>query len=120
MKDENITDKISKVVEDKDITLIHRDSILDERGTLTIDKGCSINWKALLQKHMTEKGYTPSDTIEMILFVEKLFNHCFTNLLAEQKAEIIERVEKMPSASRDEVQNEKVICSDDVINLIKE
>jgi hypothetical protein len=43
-----------------------------------------------------------------------------TNLLAEQKAEIIERVEKMPSASRDEVQNEKVICSDDVINIIKE
>ena len=38
------------------------------------------------------------------------------NLLQSQREQIMRYIENMPNATRDEVNNEKVICSDDIIN----
>jgi hypothetical protein len=105
-----------KDINGKEIDLKHRDSILEERGTLTIDKGwedehyrfCESLLKDFKNKRL---NYTE--------FIDRQKSY-LQDKLAEQKAEIIERVEKMTNASRDDVQNEKVICSDDVINIIKQ
>jgi hypothetical protein len=38
--------------------------------------------------------------------------------VAEREKEIVEMIEKQPNATRNEAENEKVICSEDIINLI--
>ena len=109
----------------KEIDLKHRDSILDERGTLTIDKGWEDLkerlWCEVMEDYLVtaELGHLAKDEKrhkqEMRDLLDKLVS-TVQNLLAEQKAEIIERVGKLDFYGEEDAG----FVVDEIINEIKE
>ena len=67
-----------------------------------------------LTRELQEEIIGNHTVAEILSMIQNKFNILLTTALEEQREEIVKLVEETPNATRDECQNEKVICASDI------